>query len=1094
MLRAKLALFLVAGSIFAQTHEAVLKNLKFRNIGPATMGGRVDDFAVVESDPRVIYVGSAAGGIFKTINGGVTWEPIFDHQPNSSIGDIALAPSNPAILYVGTGEPNNRQSSSWGSGVYKSMDAGRTWAFSGLKDTHHIGRIVVHPSDPNILYVAALGDLWGPNKDRGVFKSSDGGATWTHALAINEDTGVSDLAVDPQSPNIIYAAAYQRRRTVFGYNGGGPDGGIYRSIDAGAHWTKLAGGLPATGDYGRCALDIARKNTNVVYALIEHRTLGGVYRSENKGESWTRMSDTNPRPSYYSQLRVDPNNEQKVWLGGVPLYMSEDGGKTFTESRAGRIHTDFHAIWIDPNNSDHLLAGSDGGVHATFDAGRTWDYINNIAIGQFYEVTFDYQKPYRVCGGLQDNYTWCGPSSNTQQRGISNDDWITISGGDGFHSRIDPSNADIVYSESQDGNLQRRNLKTGESRNIRPEEDNDKAPRYRFQWNSPLIISPHNPKTIYYGGNYLFKSTDQGDTWERLGSDLTNNVDRNSLPVLGKPIDTNTLSRHDGVQAWPCITAIAESPIKAGVLWAGTDDGNVQISRDGGKTWSNVMSHVPGVQKGAYVSRIEPSRKEEGTAYLTFDNHRSADYAIYIYKTTNYGDSWTKITNGIPQEAGTVHALREDPYNPKLLFAGTEFGLFVTFNAGANWEHLTNGLPTVPVFDLQIHPREHDLILATHGRSLWIMDNIRALEEMDDSATTSDLRVFTPAAGIEYKMVDYRGFLGNNTYLAPNRPVGVTLDYFAKTAGAVDVTVKDKAGNEVRHLNARADAGTINRVVWDMRSDAPVRPQGTATTAGGRGGRGGGGGGRGGRGGSTEAAATPQPNEPPAENAENAGGGGGGGRGGLGNRGPLVDAGEYTVIIAMAGKTDQKTVAVEDDPRVSMSDADRLKRRTALTKLVTLTRDADGGRKKIVAMNIALTNLTQSWSKAGAAPVPEAVKKATDDMMTKIKAVIGNFETERQQGQLGAAGPPARYIPPPISQRIGRLMGAIDSYSAAPTSRQLADIQQAESDLTPALAEVNRLFDEMPKLNKMLADAGVPYFTVDLNNVPPPQQGRGGNR
>ncbi|HWZ30137.1 MAG TPA: hypothetical protein VNX18_02330 [Bryobacteraceae bacterium] len=1088
MIRAKLALFLCAGAAFAQSHEAALKNLKFRNIGPAIMGGRVDDFAVVESDPRVIYVGSAAGGIFKTINAGVTWEPIFDQQPNPSIGDIALAPSNPAILYVGTGEPNNRQSSSWGAGVFKSMDAGHTWNFIGLKDTHHIGRIVVHPADQNIVYVAALGDLWGPNKDRGVFKSTDGGATWTQALSINDDTGVSDIAIDPQSPNIIFAAAYERRRTVFGYNGGGPDGGIYRSIDAGAHWAKLANGLPATGDYGRCALDIARKNTNVVYALIEHRTLGGVYRSENKGESWTRMSETNPRPSYYSQLRVDPNNEQKVWLGGVPIYMSEDGGKTFTESRAGAIHTDFHAIWIDPNNSDHLLAGSDGGVHVTFDAGRNWDYLNNIAIGQFYEVTFDNQKPYHVCGGLQDNYTWCGPSATTQQRGISNDEWITISGGDGFHARIDPSNPDIVYSESQDGNLQRRNLKTSESRNIRPEEENDKAPRYRFQWNSPLIISPHNPKTIYYGGNYLFKSTDQGDTWERLGSDLTNNADRNTLPILGKPVDTNTLSRHDGVQAWPCITAIAESPVKTGVLWTGTDDGNVQISRDGGKTWANVMSHVPGVQKGAYVSRIEPSHKDEGTAYLTFDNHRSADYAIYIYKTTNYGDSWSKIANGIPPEAGTVHAIREDPYNSKLLFAGTEFGLFVTFNAGANWEHLRNGLPTVPVFDLQIHPREHDLILATHGRSIWIMDNIRALEELDDTALTSDVKAFSPSLGIEYKIANYKGFLGANTYLAPNPPTGVTLDYYAKTGGPVEVTVKDKAGNEVRHLSARADAGTINRVVWDMRADAPLRTQTPATAqVGGRGGRGGGG--RGGRGSGTEPAAV-QPNEPTAENPQNAGGGGG--RGGLGNRGPLVDAGEYTMTIALAGKSDQKTVAIEDDPRVTMSDADRFKRRAALTKLVTLTRDADGGRKKIVAMNIALTNLTQSWSRPGAGPVPDAVKKATDDMLAKIKAVIGLFDMERQQGQLGAAGPPPRYIPPPISQKIGRLMGAIDGYSATPTVRQLADIQQVEGELAPAIAQVNQLFDEMPRLNKMLADAGVPYFTVDVNNVPPPQQGRGG--
>jgi photosystem II stability/assembly factor-like uncharacterized protein len=407
----------------AQTgHEAVLKNMKFRSIGPATMGGRIDDLAVVESDPRIMYVGTAAGGIFKTVNGGNTWQPIFDEQPNPSIGDLALAPSNPSILYVGTGEANNRQSSSWGNGVYKSMDAGATWTHLGLRETRHIGRIVVHPHNPDIVYVAALGDLWAANKERGVFRSTDGGATWTQTLAINENTGVSDIAIDPESPNILYAAAYQRRRTVFGYNGGGPDAGLYRSLDGGLHWAKMAGGLPATGDVGRCSIDIYRKNTNIVYAEFEHATLGGVYRSEDKGATWSRMSDTDPRPSYFSQIRVDPNNDQKVWLGGVNMYMSEDGGRTFVQTRFRDVHSDVHAIWIDPANSDHIVNGNDGGVWVTWDSGRNWRHMNNIAIGQFYEIAYDFQKPYRVCGGLQDNYSWCGPSSTLQTTGIGNED------------------------------------------------------------------------------------------------------------------------------------------------------------------------------------------------------------------------------------------------------------------------------------------------------------------------------------------------------------------------------------------------------------------------------------------------------------------------------------------------------------------------------------------------------------------------------------------------------------------------------------------------------------------------------------------------
>jgi photosystem II stability/assembly factor-like uncharacterized protein len=1087
MLRSIL-LAVIASAAFAQTsHETALKNLKFRNIGPAVMGGRMDDFAVVESDPRIIYVGSAAGGIFKTVNGGTTWTPIFDDQSNPSIGDMALAPSNPSILYVGTGEPNNRQSSSWGDGMFKSMDSGRTWTHIGLRETHHIGRIVVHPHDPEIVYVAALGDLWGPNKERGVYKSTDGGANWTQALFINEDTGVSDIAIDPQSPNILYAAAYERRRTVFGYDGGGPDGGIYRSLDSGAHWAKLAGGLPAQGDYGRCALDVSRSNHNVVYALIEHRTRGGVYKSENQGATWTRTSDTNDRPSYYSQIRVDPNNENKVWLGGVPLYMSEDGGKTFVTNRAGRIHTDFHAIWIDPNNSDHLLAGCDGGVHVTWDSGRTWEHIDNIAMGQFYEIAFDYQKPYHVCGGLQDNYSWCGPSQTVQQEGIGNGDWISVSGGDGFYARIDPKDADIIYSESQDGNVQRRNLKTGESRSIRPEEDNDKAPRYRFQWNSPLMISAYNNKTIYYGGNYLFKSTDQGDNWERLGPDLTNNVDRNTLQILGRGIDADTLSRHDGVQAWPCITAIAESPVKAGVLWVGTDDGNVQMSRDDGKTWSNVVSHVPGVKKGAYVSRIEPSRKDAGTAYLTFDNHRAADYTVYIYKTINYGDSWMKLTNGIPQDAGTVHVIREDPANPNLVFAGMEFGLYISFNGGANWEKLRNGLPTVPVFDLQIHPRDHDLILATHGRSIWIMDNISALEDLDDSALTSDLKLFPTRPGTEYKMVNYKGFIDDRMYMASNPPFGMALDYFSKSAAPVTVTIKDKGGNTVRTINGRSEAGAINRMVWDLRSDAPFRPAnaGTAEAGGGRGGRGGG---RGGRGAAEQEQAQA---EQPAETQGRGGGGGGGGRGGLNNRGPLVDAGQYTVTVALAGNTQTKTVTVDDDPRVTISEADRVKRHQALDRLIQLTRDAEMARRKIVAMNTAITGLMDSWKRPGAATVPDSVRKATDDFSTRIKAVIGTFQPEPGPGG-GGAGPAIRYVPPPVSQRIGRVAGQIDSYSSAPTARQMADIDEAAAEVREGVAEVNKLFDEMPRLNKILADAGVPYFTADPNSVPPAPGGRGG--
>lgn len=1092
---------IVAFCSFGQTaQETALKNLKFRSIGPAIMGGRIDDFAVVESNPRVMYVGSAAGGIFKTGNGGVTWEPIFDDQPTPTIGDLALAPSDPSILYVGSGEPNNRQSSSWGNGVYKSMDGGKTWQHMGLKDTHHIGRVVVHPTDPNIVYVAALGHLWGPNHERGVFKSTDGGTTWTQSLYIDDDTGVSDLAIDPQSPNIIYAAAYERRRTVFGYNGGGPKGGLFRTIDGGAHWTRLTKGLPASGDIGRCAVEVYRKNPNIVYALVEHLTQGGIYRSEDKGATWTKMSDTNPRPSYYSQIRVDPNNDQKIWVLGAPLYYTEDGGRTFRQDRWQKIHSDFHAFWIDPANSEHMVAGSDGGLTVTYDGGRNWDYINNIPIGQFYEIAYDMETPYNLCGGLQDNNSWCGPSSTLTTRGPSNDEWFTVSGGDGFYARIDPKDHNIVYAESQDGNVQRRDLRTGESRSIRPLEENDKAPRYRFQWNSPMLISQYDNKTIYYAGNYVFKSTNRGDAWERLGPDLTTAVDRDKMPILGKVPDKDTLSRHDGVQQFPCITTISESPKDAGVLWAGTDDGNVQVTRDGGKTWTNVVEKIPGVKKGAYVSRIETSHRDAGTAYVAFDNHRADDFAVYLYMTTNYGGSWTRITTGIPQEAGTVHVIREDPVNPSLLFAGTEFGLFVSFNRGSNWQKMSNGLPTVPVDDLQIHPRDHDLILATHGRSLWIMDDISPLEQMSDNMLTSDLHLFDSRPGTTWHLANTKSFTGAQEFIADNAPYGVTINYFLKSKpegrNPVRITISDKAGNRIRQLNVAGEAG-INRAEWDLRYDSPLQ-------GGGFGGRGGGGGG-GGRGvaptpeGAATAEAPGAQNEAGAEAPGGAGAGrgaGGGGGGGLfgfgGGRGPLVDPGEYTVAIAVLGKTETKTVVVEEDPRVSMPAEERTRRRQAITKLYAMAKDADSGRRKIVALRTSLTTLTDAWKRPGAPVVPDGVKKAANDLLAKVKDVVPTFEVERE-GQLGGAGPPLKFTPPPVNQKITRLMGSIDAYSAAPTVRQMGDIDQASTELQSGLAVVKKLTDEdLPRLNKMMADAGVPYVTVETGPAQP--QGRRGGR
>ncbi len=1055
-----LSLGFLAAPLFADSaYTQAIKDLKFRAIGPAIMGGRVDDFAVVESDPRIIYVAAAAGGVFKTVNGGTSWEPLFDDQPVGSVGDIALAPSDSSIVWVGTGEPNNRQSSSWGNGIYKSMDGGHTWTNMGLADTQNIGRIVIHPSDPNILYVAALGHLWGPNKQRGVYKSIDGGVTWTQSLMINEDTGVSDLAMDPQSPNTLYAAAYERRRTVFGYNGGGRDGGIYKTVDGGAHWIKLTSGLPQTGDIGRCAIEVSRRNPNIVYALIENAH-GGVFRSEDKGLTWTKMSDTNPRPSYYSQIRIDPANDNKIWVLGAPLYYSEDGGHTFKEDRWKGIHSDFHAFWIDPANSDHMIAGCDGGINATFDGGRTWDYVNNLPLGQFYEISFDMRKPYHVCGGLQDNYSWCGPSGSLRTRGIANDEWINIGGGDGFDTRIDPNDPDTVYTESQDGNLLRRDLRTGESRSLRPLEENDKAARYRFQWNSPLVLSSHDPHTLYYAGNYLFKSTDRGDSWERLGPDLTTGADRNAMKILGRLPDKDTLSRHDGVEHWPCATTLAESPVKAGVLWVGTDDGNLQVTRDDGRTWTNVVASVPGVRKGAYVAKIEASYRDAGTAYVAFDNHRSDDFSIYLYVTDDFGRTWKPIRKGITEADGTVHVVREDPANANLLFAGTEFGMFVSFNRGESWEKMKNGLPTVPVFDIHIQPREHDLIVGTHGRSIWILDDITPLEKMCDTVISSDMDLFDSRNAIEYRIANYQGFSGQRAFVAPNPPYGAVIDYFLKKKiegkDPVRIAIKDPSGKTIRELEAPGAEG-VNRVLWDLRYDSPIRAQ---------------------------RAQTSQANDVAI------GGGGGGGFFGNSGRGPLVDPGQYNIEITAAGKTISKPVTVEQDPRVIMSPEVMSERRKAIDELYGMARKADTSRKKIIALRTSLTALTDSWKKPGAPTVPDNIKKQTDEMLISVKQVIGIFEVERDGG-LGNAGPPLKFTAPPVNQKITRLMFSIDSYTDKPTARQSTDIQSASDELQQGMAAVHKLVDEdLPRLNKAMAEAGVPYITINPEAVPAP--GRAG--
>jgi photosystem II stability/assembly factor-like uncharacterized protein len=1075
------------------TRESAIANLKLREIGPAVMGGRIDDFAIVESDPSVIYAGTASGGLWKTVNGGTTWTPIFDNEAVSTVGDVTLAPSDPSIVWVGTGEANNRQSSSWGNGVYRSTDAGKTWKHMGLKETHQISRILVHPTNPDIVYVAALGRLWGPSKERGVYKTANGGDTWQQVLFVDEDTGVVDLAMAPGSPDTLLAAAYQRRRTVFGFNGSGPSSGIYKTTDGGANWKTLETGLPwdptpsrpratqgggmsavaamtgaqppapeppparavdkdARKEIGRIGLNFYRRNPDIVYAIVEHAN-GGVFRSDDRGETWQRMGDTNPRPMYYSKIHVDPNNDQRVWVLGAPLYYSEDGGKTFSTELAQKVHSDHHALWINPANSDEMVLGSDGGISFSRDRGRSWDFVNNVALGQFYEIGADMRQPYRICGGLQDNNAWCGPSMSMNPRGIGNADWFTIGGGDGFYAQIDPVEPDTVYTESQDGNVLRRDLRTGEQRSIRPQPAEGEAP-YRFQWNSPIVISTHDRQTIYYAGNFVFRSKDRGDSWTRISPDVTTGADRLTLPIMGRVPDKQTRSRHDGVRHWPAATTLSESPLSASVLWVGTDDGMLHVTRDAGKTWKNVFDRVTGVPKGTYVSRVIASRHAEGTAYATFDGHRSNDFGIYVYATTDYGDTWKRITGGLPDDNGIINVIREHPKKADLLFVGGEYGAFVSFNRGARWHRLKLNLPTVPVDDILIHPRENDLVLGTHGRSIWVLDDITPLVEIDDTVLASDLHLFSMRPAIQYRQWSNGGSPGDREFFGANPPVGAIIHYYLKTKPAdgeqVRIVVQDKSGKTIRTItNAPREAG-VNRAVWDTRMDPPVPPQ------------------------------------PPGAG----GGGGGGGFGGMAAGGPRVDPGDYTITVTVGKREAKGTVTVQEDPRVTMTAADRAAKWAALDKLMPTMRPVILAQRSIQPMRTAVNSQIEAWKRPDATAPPENVKKAAEALLASIDAAYPYFGTPPAEALgPGDAGPPLVERPAAYPQRMQQLYAAISNTSAAPTAWQVQQVEIVTARADELAASVKKLEEELAALNKLMNEAGVPHITVAQSG-----SGRGAGR
>lgn len=809
----------------------LFKRLEARPIGPANMGGRISDVAVVESDPAQFYIATATGGVWKTTNAGATWKPLFDKEAVASTGAIAVFQARPERVWVGTGEANGRNSSSWGRGVYLSDDGGASWNLTGLEETSTIARIVCDPADSNTVYVAAMGRLWGANPERGVFKTSNGGRSWQHVLkGADASTGCIDLAIDPKDPTRLWAALYARRRTPWSFRGGSETAGIHRSTDGGRTWKRCTDGLPRRT--GRIGLAVYAKNPNVVFAVVESdeggklndfeetSRAGGVFRSDDGGEHWMRVSPWSPRPFYFSQIRVQGDDSTRVWLLGTDLYVSDDGGVTFRSRGARGVHPDCHAMWVEPKGGRRLVLGTDGGVNLSFDRGATWSYADNLALGQFYNVTTNMREPYYdVYGGMQDNQSWGGPSrtrvaidswldDSREGHGIMNQHWFVLGGGDGFHVAADPTNPDIVWYESQGGEIVRQDLASGRERNAKP-SPHEGEPMFRFNWNAPFVLSPHDPSVLWLGGQYVFRLYERGDKWERVSPDLTT-ADPAKMSTGGS-----------GAEQHCTITSLAESPAKAGVLWAGTDDGKVWLSPDAGRTWRDLTRNVHGVPTGTYVSRIDPSATDPAVAWLAYDGHRTDDRRPYVYVTRDQGRTWTSIAAGLPAGA-PVKVVRGGRKNPDLVWVGTEFGMHMSLDGGRSWLPFQAGLPTVAVDDIHTHPRDLDLVIGTHGRSVYVVDGVQVFEEWTPRALTDTITAFTPRTTWAWHRRSIGGNFGLDEWSAKNPPFGAWFDYFLprELEGKVSIVVSDSAGREVRSLEGPGEAG-FHRVPWDLVAGDP---------------------------------------------------------------------------------------------------------------------------------------------------------------------------------------------------------------------------------------------------------------------------------
>ncbi len=1051
--------------------------LRFRPIGPAITSGRVIAFAVDPNDRAKYFIAVASGGVWKTVNAGTTWTPVFDNYGSYSIGAIALDPKDTSVVWVGTGERNSQRSVGYGDGVYKSEDGGRSFRKVGLEKSEHIGRIAIDPRDSKVVYVAAQGPLWSSGGDRGLYKTTDGGKTWKAVLSFSENTGVTDVALDPSNPDIVYAASWQRRRHFYTLINGGPESAIHKSTDGGATWTRLraaAGALPA-GELGRIGLAVSPADNNVVYATVEAAGQGsGVFRSNDKGATWERMSPNIAQGMYYGQIVCDPKNVDRVYIPNVVLQVSDDGGRTQRPLGERLKHVDNHAIWIDPNNTNYYLVGCDGGLYESHDRGANWNFKANLPITQFYDVDIDQQSPwYFVYGGTQDNNSVGGPAKTRSQSGVVNADWFQTNGGDGFVSRVDTEDPNTVYAESQNGGLARFDKRSGERVGIAPIPGKAEESQ-RYNWDSPFIISPHNSKRLYFAGHKLFRSDNRGDDWRAVSGDLSRGLDRNALPVMGKIWGPDAVAKHQSTALYGNASTLSESPKKEGLIYVGTDDGLIQVTEDGGKTWRKIEK-VLEIPENSYVQRVLASRHDVNTVYALFNNHQNGDFKPYAAKSVDAGKTWTMITGNLP-ERGSLYAIAEDHVNPNLLFVGTEFGLFFTADGGEKWIQLRGGLPTIAVRDIAVHRRENDLVLATFGRGFYVLDDYSPLRGASAETLAQESNLFPVKDALMYvrSIVNFSGSQGASFFTAPNPPYGVTITYYLKDPirtkrqqrqqaereaarknepikyptrqellaeaeeepPAMLFTISDAEGKVVRRLSAPATFG-LQRVTWDFRYAPPVVQSAPQLPPGMEG---------------LDLAAL-------------------GGFGAQGPQGELAMPGKYSVTMAkrvggvITPLPGSQTFNVVAEGAEKMTPQDRNILAEFQRKVIKLQRAVTG------ALDAANTTKTRiGLMKRAALEAPgsnQTLLNEVNALDDKVDEVLQSLRGGRELSD----------IPPPsINQRVNAIVQRIRLSALRPTQSQQEQYGIAAEEFKATLAKLKTITEvDLTKLDKTLETVGAPW-------------------